>query len=275
MKRLLFGFGTLLTLSIQANPVTDAPIKYHYSNEETRIKIVVIDSGLKLTPEIKPYLCKDLAISTDGDSPFTKVADHGTNVAGLIAEQIDPTKACLVIVKYWAQNVLDTGLIDSEIMGIEYAIKIQAQFINMSLQGADFSAAEYDIIARALRMGIKISVASGNNRGNAEVLDANGFPVLTKNAKGQTAPLITAAGADLSKKCDVYPACLQFNSELFHVVGTSTGYKNDWGGNHFYGNYGKPGMYYEDGTLKGFPAMTGTSQATAIHTGKWAAGKIK
>jgi hypothetical protein len=58
-------------------------------------------------------------------------------------------------------------------------------------------------------------------------------------------------------------------------VGSSTGYINQWGGVHIYGNYGKKVKYYEDGTLVGTPKNLGTSQATAIHTGKWASGKIK
>ena len=85
---------------------------------------------------------------------------------------------------------------------------------------------------------------------------------------------IIPSGADLDKECDVYPACYIFNTKYFHVVGSSEGSINRWGGIDNYGNYGSRVQFLEPGTMRGTPEMTGTSQSTAIHTGKWAAGLI-
>lgn len=204
---------------------------------ETRTKIVIIDTGLLVTSKMVPYLCKDDAISFVVDSPFSDPHGHGSCVAGLIAENLDPKKQCIVIVKFWERNMTKESLMKNIAGGVRYAIKIKASFINMSLSGGSPIAEEEAAIRDAVKNKIKIAVSAGNSHQN------------------------------LDKRCDTYPTCYKkLNSKYFHVVGSSTG---------TYSNTGKIVKFKEDGTKKGSPEMSGTSMSTAIHTGKWASGKLK
>lgn len=201
------------------------------SREETRIKIAVIDTGVSVDKRIKPFLCKGGHMSLIDDNPLTDshYSRHGTNVAGLIADSLDSTKECLLIIKFFGDN-LKEDFFKKVRLSIQYATVQNVKFINMSLGGDGASDLEKLAILEALEKGIRIAVAAGNDRRN------------------------------LDFKCYYYPACYRFNPSIFHVVGSYTGN---------YSNIGKKITHLENGTNVGTPRMTGTSQATAIHTGKW------
>jgi len=205
-------------------------LSFLYSNAtENRKKIAVIDSGLKITKKIKPYLCEGFHKSFADNNPFLDSYEHGTNVAGLISENIDPSKWCLVIIKY-------EGSLDDFIKALEYSIEIKASMINMSVEGPHYSQEELNLLKKAMQLKMVVSVAAGNRRGDQYNLD---------------------------KACIVYPACYIYNLDpkLFHVVGSYTGN---------FSNYGRKTVrFWENGVNRGYPVMSGTSQATAIHTGKW------
>ena len=210
--------------------------------KDNRIVIAVIDTGVRLSVKIRPYLCHygHYAIYPN-HTALEDFNDHGTNVAGLIADRINPKTHCLQIISYCRIDCTENTDMTAITSGIYHAIANRASFINLSLEGPAPSLSERKAIDSALVLGIKVVVAAGNSYKN------------------------------LDKKCDVYPACYDFDSTNFHVVGSSThqrGYKP-------YSNYGKAVKYLEDGTQQGSPKMNGTSQATAIHTGKWASGEIK
>jgi len=116
---------------------------------------------------------------------------------------------------------------------INYAITTHSKYINLSLSGMDSSNAEEYAFRTAISEGMRISVAAGNNHLNLDVL------------------------------CNIYPACYTINDKNYHVIGSYTG--------HF-SNTGVTVTHYEDGMNRGSPPMTGTSQATAIHTNKWILG---
>lgn len=201
---------------------------------ENRVKIAVIDTGMEMNPYLKPFLCRGGHTSFVDDAPISDGhrGRHGTNVAGLIADNLDPKKHCLLIIKFYSQYLGSIEFKDFVRMGIEYAITQNVQYINLSLGGPDSMFLEYLSIEKALRLGIKVSVAAGND------------------------------GKDLDKKCYYYPACYDFKvqKENFRVVGSK--------GSRF-SNRGKIVKFWEDGNDVGVPLMSGTSQATAIQTGKW------
>lgn len=240
-----YVFLTLITLTVivglvrgfaNAQPTTTAP-----NVPETRIKIAVIDTGLNLNlrPDLKPYVCKTGSLSMIDDDPITDENNHGTNVAGLIAKNIDVSKYCLIIIKFYSPYLSPDEFFRAVRKGVEYAILQKVQYINMSLAGGGTSLSEYRTIQKALNLGIKIAVAAGNGESTKK-----GF-----------------IGVNLDVNCNTYPACYVFeNSDNFHVVGSL---------NSKFSNYGKIVKYWENGNWVGIPVLSGTSQATAIHLSNW------
>lgn len=243
-------------------------------SKETRVKIAIIDSGLNVTTAIKPFLCKGGHKAFD---PWKKafgdasVSTHGTNVAGLISSNLNPKKQCIMILR--ASNILGNALPNVD-EAIRYAISRKVQYINMSFGGEAFNIREALLIKKALKKGIKISVAAGNRSGRGLQKDEKGNTVLLVSPEEIKTSEIDWA-QDLDKKCNFFPACYLFSHPNFHIVGTDQGEWNQWRGVDLYGNFGSMVKYKEHGTRQGMPVMTGTSQATAIHTGKWASGKLK
>jgi len=103
--------------------------------------------------------------------------------------------------------------------------------LNLSLSSKGALSSEIFVLKKLVSQGVLIIAAAGNN---GEIVD--------------------------NQNCDYYPACIKKELPALVVVGSSTG---------VYGNrYTGFDMVYEDGTKKGLGSLTGTSQATAIHTGK-------
>lgn len=242
---------------------------------EKRVKIGIIDTGVDVTQKLRPFLCSSGHISLVDDSSLTDshYSKHGTNVAGLISENLDPEKECLLIIKFYDDSK-KANFFKNVRLSVNYAITQKVSYLNMSLGGDSPISLEKESIKEALEAGIKISVAAGNGE-EGPLKDKNNLYV-RKDSNFRDSKLVKGVeyvkaniGFDLDKKCQYFPACYDFDSKNFHVVGSTTGYKNSYGGITSYSNYGKKVTSWEDGTNKGFPPLSGTSQATAIHTGKW------
>jgi hypothetical protein len=215
------------------------------------IKVAVIDTGIHSSLLNESFLCKD------GHKDFTNskngIADnhgHGTNVSGLIDQHVKgmllskhslksvlKTKAnyCQVILKFY--DPVGNNSLDATVKAFEHAISLKVDYINYSAGGSDYSKAEHEVIKKALNAGIKIIVAAGNE------------------------------GSDLQKK-PYYPAKL--DSRLI-VVGNYDSSKQRAPTS----NYGKDVDVWENGvnslsyhTSSAVSSLTGTSQATSVHTGK-------
>lgn len=208
--------------------------------EETRTKIAVIDTGFDYDKSFSKYLCRTGHVSFVDGNPFIDghKSKHGTNVAGLIAESIDPAKHCILVIKFYSDYLNANEFNNYVRYGIDYAVAQNAKYINLSLGGAWSSQLEFLSLEEALMKGVKVAAAAGND------------------------------GKNLDVKCYYYPACYKFKaqSQNFHVVGSTTG---------TYGNKGKIVKFKEDGSFKGTPRLSGTSQATAIHMGKWVQSDAK
>jgi hypothetical protein len=208
---------------------------------ENRIKIAVIDTGYDVTPELQPFICSKGHASFVDDFPMrdSHKSKHGTNVVGLIAKNLNPNKHCILIIKFYNEYLSAAEFGNFVRLGIEYAISQNARYINLSLSGSAPAYMEYLALEQALMHGIKVSVAAGNGR---------------ETPKG-------SVGIDLDKKCAAFPACYSFRTmqSNFHVVGSS--------GSRF-SNRGQVVKFWENGNQVGKPALSGTSQAAAIHTGK-------
>jgi subtilisin family serine protease len=221
MRKLLFTLALLISCLSQA-----------------KLKIAILDTG------IKPDKIKDLKLCPNESIDFTNSNlnddhGHGTNIAGLISQQIPKNlDYCLVIIKVFDINNLDSA-IESTIKGFRYAQMIRANIINYSGGGASSDKEEKATIINALNKGIKIFVAAGNQ------------------------------GKDLDGNCDYFPAC--YDKRLV-IVGSKTS-KNKISENS---NRGKVVSVWEIGKDREALdiVLSGTSQATAVATGRYAYEKL-
>lgn len=268
MKKLLFISALLFCLgfSISFEPTPERNIATSKVVKETRQKVMVIDTGIIVTPQIKPYLCTTGHKSyIYGQNPLTDLHGHGTNVAGLIALGMNPKKQCLLIVKFWDANMGNTNGMELVRAALRYAIKIKPAFINMSLGGDQPDHLEMGYIKTLIKQGTKIAVAAGNNHQNLNI------------------------------SCNYFPACYNINNRNFRVVGSNTSklmplqrrirvrgkhkpikitkVNGKYFEVHPYSNFGSRVTHWEDGTEKGYRKFHGTSQATAISMSKWVQGK--
>ena len=196
---------------------------------ENRIKIGIIDSGISVEQNTSNYLCKKGMKSFVGDAGFDKNG-HGTNVFGLIAKQINPKTHCIISYSFYKESETNTN---RNISALLQANRDGISFLNMSFGGMGTWAMEIMQIDNLLKKGVKVIVASGNWSQN------------------------------LDKKCNFYPACYKetvFKKEKNFIVVGSNNLKKS--------NYGNIVNVTEEGYEVGTPSLSGTSQSTAIHTGK-------
>lgn len=205
--------------------------------EETRIKVAVIDTGVVRTKEVEPFLCQDGHLDLTNTGMYDR-SGHGTNVTSLIVDKLDNKRFCVIIIKWIDGTRISVEYANQAIYkSIVHAIDQGVKYINMSLSGFSRLPKEEAAIRRALKNGIVMSVAAGND------------------------------GVYLSKtNCFVYPACYVVNNKNYHVVGNIelSGARNR------YSNYGPIVTDQEVGVNKcaGGVCLTGTSQSTAVLTNK-------
>jgi len=231
MKNILVAIVALLSISFTGNalqPNRSPAVVDH------RIRIAVIDSGINITPEIKPFMCVNGEEDMTGAGP-KDTHGHGTNIAHLIARNLDPTKHCLVSIKYFQTGLYSVYNLQYEIQAFKRAVAIGSKYINLSSGGGEPSAEEISIIKKALSKNIRVIVAAGNE------------------------------GQDLSMNCNYFPAC-SVKDDNFYVVGN----KYLDGRMVPSSNFNGPVRAYRTGVdcKAGGCTMSGTSQSTAIFTGE-------
>jgi len=198
-----------------------------------QVKIGIIDTGLDLTKLGNIKLCSKghYDFETNKKGIGRDFNGHGTNIALTIVENLGTIDYCLVIYKY---NIKDVSTVYK---AVDKAIINKVDLLNISLSGKKFITKEYFVISKASDLGIKVVVSAGNDSKN-----------LT------------------TKTCDVYPACYT-NIKNLIVVGNL---KNN-NTLHEKSNYGIIVHTYEIGKSCFYNVCwEGTSQATAIYTGKLA-----
>lgn len=202
------------------------------------IVIAVIDTGIDAASNSK--LCKfgHKSFVKSLPNPLQDTVGHGTHVAGIIAKTAGQGNYCIVSIKY--HNPDGVGMENSYNLAksIQYATDIKVDFMNISAGGKGPASYERDAIERALDSGIKVVVAAGNEHD------------------------------DLDKDCNYFPACydtriiLVGNLENNQTLASSSNYGNRitrW-------EIGQYVMSTLPGGHTGY--MSGTSQATAVATGK-------
>lgn len=218
------------------------------------IKVAVIDTGFDFTNvNADRILCKG-ATHINFVNPGTTPNDthgHGTHISGIIDQYARGTDYCQIIYKYYDPNGSGEDNLKNTMRAIQAAIDADVDFINYSAGGAEFSQTEYNMWKKAMDLGITVVVAAGNDNCN---LDTNK----------------TITETYMTYSCSPYfPA--SYYDKRFISVGNLT----PEGPKAKTSNYGKRIKAWEVGTkvLSWLPFnqqgyMTGTSQATAVRTGK-------
>jgi len=152
-----------------------------------RQQLLLIDSGVNVTKEIEPFLCKEGHKSFTDESPLNDETGHGSAMAATMAEKLDPFKHCIVVYKVYNKKKIDTTAFFNAILKAE-----NDRFKAVVIAHEDEGYYNDEIaVFKNLSLRSVVFVAAGNG------------------------------GKNLSYKCDVYPACLAENvkSENFRVVG--------------------------------------------------------
>lgn len=176
---------------------------------------------------------------------YIDINGHGTHIAGIILDHVCDEVELISCKFYSPANDFPTSEEYQKSLrkGLEcfkQATKLKVDLVNYSAGGQQRSDDEYNVIRDITKTGIKVIVAAGNN------------------------------GYDLGREENgYYPA--KYNLKNLIVVGNLE--KNFR--RNITSNYGLKGMVWEVGTkvLSTAPKnsigyMTGTSQATAVHTNK-------
>lgn len=204
-------------------------------------KVAIVDTGLDLKdPRFQDVICKDGHWDFVTNSP--SVVDehgHGTHVAGLIKKYAKDSKNyCLLIYRYYAE---DGQNVTRFVKAIKMAIDNGADFVNVSGGGVEYSREEYELIKT--HPNVTFVVAAGND------------------------------GRQLNNSYKYFPASYNLPNEV--VVGNHNFFCKKAASS----NYGSIVKAWEPGVsvISTLPngvtgSMTGTSQSTAIHTGKMLSG---
>lgn len=235
----------------------------------TPVKVAIIDTGLvyndysinaKLCKyghvDFSPYNIKSDKFGTKMQVP-TDTHGHGTNIAGLIEREAGNTNYCLIIIKYYDPKAYGNNNLQATIKSFKYANEIGADIINYSGGGLDYSQEEHDAVISFLDRGGKFFAAAGN-----EDSDIKTHPYYPASYDYR----ITVVGNAMAVDQDKYERIHEMDKtrNLVHVdgyEGVAT--------RHPASNYGETMIRWEFGSAWAFGyAMTGTSQATAIATGK-------
>lgn len=213
-----------------------------FATEKPKI-VAVIDTGFSFSSDTKGVkLCqyghKDFSSQDIFERGYTQtpvpkdIHGHGTNIVGLITKYAGNANYCIVIIKFFDPKASGIVSLNNSVNSIRYAINIKADYINFSGGGSVSDLSEQLMVKAFLNRGGKFIAAAGNEKQNIDI-----YPY--------------------------YPAA--YDSRIVSVGSTDeTGEKLPSS------NYGSGVRKWEIGLDQvGFGIkMTGTSQATAITTGK-------
>lgn len=232
--------------------------------------IAVIDTGFRFSP-----LTKDVKLCKFGHKNFSSDAEtytppgfttpvptdshgHGTNIAGLIQKYAGNKNYCMVIIRYWSpkSNFTDDNLANT-VKSIKYATSIGANYINYSGGGTFTSKEERKAVKEFLDKGGKFIAAAGNERSDIDT--EHYYPAMDD-------PRVIAVGNAILMTEELEKEKLKNEEKDKRIVYV----ENKVAYAAVSSNYGYRVNRWEYGTNQiGFGiSMTGTSQATAIATGK-------
>lgn len=223
----------------------------HVSQAQT-VKVAVIDTGfdfvsdwsgaIAVDPSLKkPKICKD------GHEDFTGTGikdnhGHGTHIAGLIAQYAGDSDYCLIVMKFHDPAGEAGNSLKNTLKAFQKAIDLKVEMINYSGGGMDVNPDECKIIVKALDQGIIVVAAAGNESSN--INKTKFYPAMCDRRVKVVANI---------NKDGTYGTLSNFTDNKKNSV-------------FLYKEVGMDAMSLLPDNSAG--CMTGTSQATAILTGK-------
>lgn len=218
------------------------------------IRVAVVDTGYSKIQLLTPAKLCDGGhqdFTMDGDA-FKDTHGHGTHIAGVISSWLKDKDYCLVILKFYSTSLMskfDNNATNAA-RAIRKAVELRVDVINLSMGGLDSISDEKEEVSKALDRGIIVVAAAGNE------------------------------GLDLRRN-PYFPACYD---DRIHMVGSLDTLDKRLVTSNYVGNdrllpdetdkCNNSNLSYEVGTIRIHITgnmdmfMMGTSQATAMHTGK-------
>lgn len=240
------------------------------SGIEPRQIVAVIDAGTTFSQLEDKAMCKLPALSFIDDKPVYTTKElseinpqysqnHGVNVIGLIAKNLDSEKYCILSVKFYNSDPIYRGepSVDAYLKGLELVTQINnLAGLNLSLDGPNLSSLELKYVKNLISRGVKVVVSAGNGRVKLSI------PEVVYEGKMSDRARLNA----LNHYCSSWPACLKpffmlsnVDASNLYVVGTNDGSLNT--SDQFE-------IFKEEYANQGPEQLTGTSQAAANFTGK-------
>lgn len=208
------------------------------------VRVGVIDTGLDLKdPRFSKVLCSSGHKDLTGEG-ITDRHGHGTHIAGLIMKYAGNSGYCLVIIKYYSSKA--AGPLNGKrfIEAIEASSNLN--FVNISGGGSEFNEGEYLAIKNA--PNTRFIVAAGNGGKSLDLPQYYYYPASYRLSN------ITVVGA------------LSFNGTDRYEVSNFGSIVKAW-------EVGENVVSLRAGG--GLLINSGTSMATAIHTGKLVSEALK
>ncbi len=161
----------------------DAPEAWDTTTGSSTVIIAVLDSGVDYN---HPDLANNIWSSgggpgwdfVDSDNDPMDSNDHGTHISGTIAAEGNNDQGITGVcwtAKIMPLRILDAlgmGTVTEEVAAIDFAIDNEADIINASFAGYDFSTPERDAIQDAADAGILFVAAAGNEGSNDDSVPA-------------------------------------------------------------------------------------------------------
>lgn len=251
------------------NAIVAAAVFFGISANAKPVTIAVIDTGFTQPAGYPaPNFCKyGHADLTENNAAVNQIPEdthgHGTNIVYLIEEQlknISKTSYCIVVMKYWKKGASGARAVQNTVAALKRAKNMKVGYINYSSFGEASSEEERKTVRSLLDDNIVLVAAAGNE----------GSEIISEKESAWRKIACDSIECKKQKKTLGYPA--NYDSRVI-VVGnlTEDGVKNSSS------NYGERVNVWEMGTSVngGGIVLTGTSQATAIHTGKLVKNQIQ
>lgn len=161
-----------------------APKFWEKSNKGEGIEIAVIDTGCDINhPDLKDRIVGVRNFTNDDRGDISIVTDyvgHGTHVAGIIAASENGTgiigvapRVNLLILKALAENGGQYSWVTS---AINYAVYKKVNIISMSLGGRYDDNKLHAAIKNAVKKGIVVVCANGNNDEECNIVNEISYP---------------------------------------------------------------------------------------------------
>jgi len=158
------------------------------------ITVAIVDTGADLTSPVLARTAVSGYVLATRRTDVTDPNGHGTLVASLVAS-VAPGVRLLVV---QAANADGTIRDSTEAAGIRYAVDHGARIVNLSIAGASTSRAERAAIAYAIRKGVLVVAAAGNDfaHGNPVEYPAALLQPVSSNGRGGAGLAVAASASD-------------------------------------------------------------------------------